>query len=100
MSGAQVLSYSHSILEVRFNNLEDISIPDLLEFIDTPWDEPSDQSPEYTAYLNGTIHDVSPWDRIRGEQQGLHWVVVKLDCFVATINLFVHRRTYTSTSRS
>ena len=34
---------------------------------DTPWDEPTIRSPEFVAYVNGTIFKEDPWRRI-GEQ--------------------------------
>jgi serine/threonine-protein kinase Chk1 len=34
---------------------------------DTPWDEPSDNSPEYKAYLTGELLQYDPWTRIRGQ---------------------------------
>lgn len=34
--------------------------------IDTPWDEPSDSSPEYMAYLTGELLNYDPWTRIQG----------------------------------
>lgn len=33
----------------------------------TPWDEPTDASPEYVAYVRGQIFSTPPWDRIRGK---------------------------------
>ncbi|KAG8907578.1 Chk1 protein kinase [Tulasnella sp. 403] len=30
----------------------------------TPWDEPTDASPEYVEFINGTIFQSSPWNRI------------------------------------
>ncbi|KAG8917115.1 Chk1 protein kinase, partial [Tulasnella sp. 418] len=33
----------------------------------TPWDEPTDASPEYAAFISGEIFDVAPWDRVKGE---------------------------------
>ncbi|KAF8319425.1 CAMK/CAMKL/CHK1 protein kinase [Clavulina sp. PMI_390] len=41
----------------------------------TPWDEPSTNSPEYMAFLSGNILHVAPWDRIRG-----HALELLLDC--------------------
>ena len=37
---------------------------------DTPWDEPSDNSPEFRAYLNGELFNYDPWDRIKGQARG------------------------------
>jgi serine/threonine-protein kinase Chk1 len=34
--------------------------------IDTPWDEPSESSPEYMAYLTGELLNFDPWTRIQG----------------------------------
>ncbi|TXT07402.1 hypothetical protein VHUM_03122 [Vanrija humicola] len=33
----------------------------------TPWDEPSRNSPEFTAYLSGEIWQMAPWNRIQGQ---------------------------------
>jgi serine/threonine-protein kinase Chk1 len=38
--------------------------------IDTPWDEPSEKSPEFMAYLSGEILEYDPWTRIRGQARG------------------------------
>jgi hypothetical protein len=32
--------------------------------LDTPWDEPSDNSFEFCAYVNGEIFDKDPWNRL------------------------------------
>ncbi|KAG8850129.1 Chk1 protein kinase [Tulasnella sp. 330] len=32
----------------------------------TPWDEPTDASPEYVAFVSGNVREVSPWDAIPG----------------------------------
>ncbi|KAJ2924838.1 hypothetical protein H1R20_g12264, partial [Candolleomyces eurysporus] len=37
------------------------------QMADTPWDEPTIRSPEFVAYVNGTIFKEDPWRRI-GEQ--------------------------------
>lgn len=34
---------------------------------DTPWDEPTIRSPEYAAYIRGTIFGMNPWNRISEE---------------------------------
>ncbi|KAG9014675.1 Chk1 protein kinase [Tulasnella sp. 427] len=33
----------------------------------TPWDEPTDASPEFVAYVRGKIFSTPPWDRLRGK---------------------------------
>lgn len=33
----------------------------------TPWDEPTIRSPEYAAYIRGTIFGMNPWNRISEE---------------------------------
>lgn len=38
--------------------------------IDTPWDEPSDSSPEFCAYRTGELLNYDPWTRIRGQALG------------------------------
>ena len=38
--------------------------------IDTPWDEPTIRSPEFVAYVNGTIFKENPWRRIGDEALG------------------------------
>ncbi|KAJ2911555.1 hypothetical protein MD484_g8862, partial [Candolleomyces efflorescens] len=37
----------------------------------TPWDEPTIRSPEFVAYVNGTIFKENPWRRIGDEALGL-----------------------------
>lgn len=32
--------------------------------IDTPWDEPTANSPEFVRYADGTIYHEIPWNRI------------------------------------
>lgn len=32
--------------------------------LDTPWDEPSENSFEFCAYVNGEIFDKDPWNRL------------------------------------
>ncbi|KAG8991570.1 Chk1 protein kinase [Tulasnella sp. JGI-2019a] len=32
----------------------------------TPWDEPTQASPEYVAFVSGDIREISPWDTIPG----------------------------------
>lgn len=31
---------------------------------DTPWDEPTQHSPEYSRYLSGEIFAEAPWNRL------------------------------------
>jgi len=40
--------------------------------VDTPWDEPSETSPEFAAYLSGQLLQYDPWTRIRGQAQSKH----------------------------
>lgn len=37
----------------------------------TPWDEPTSRAPEYEAYLEGTIFEYHPWNRILGDELSL-----------------------------
>jgi serine/threonine-protein kinase Chk1 len=37
---------------------------------DTPWDEPTENSPEYAEYLTGELLKYDPWTRIRGQTRG------------------------------
>ncbi|KAK1923636.1 kinase-like domain-containing protein [Papiliotrema laurentii] len=37
----------------------------------TPWDEPSENSPEYAAYLTGELLNYDPWTRIRGQAKNI-----------------------------
>jgi serine/threonine-protein kinase Chk1 len=37
---------------------------------DTPWDEPSENSPEFNAFLTGELLNYDPWTRIRGQARG------------------------------
>lgn len=37
----------------------------------TPWDEPTTRAPEYVAYLDGTLLEYEPWNRIPGEELAL-----------------------------
>ncbi|KAL1412091.1 Chk1 protein kinase [Vanrija albida] len=37
----------------------------------TPWDEPSRNSPEFTAYLSGEIWQMAPWNRIHGQAKSI-----------------------------
>lgn len=39
--------------------------------IDTPWDEPSESSPEFCAYRTGELFNYDPWTRIRGQALGM-----------------------------
>lgn len=34
----------------------------------TPWDEPTGRAPEYMAYLDKTIFEYDPWNRIHGDE--------------------------------
>ncbi len=36
---------------------------------DTPWDEPSTNSPEFAAYLTGELLQYSPWSNITGHSR-------------------------------
>lgn len=51
--------------------------------IDTPWDEPSDSSPEFCAYRTGELLNYDPWTRIRGHALGTFFYPDCLEkCFV------------------
>ena len=45
---------------------------------DTPWDEPSDNSPEFAAYLSGELQKYDPWTRIRGQAKGSSYAQLRL----------------------
>ena len=36
----------------------------------TPWDEATQNAPEYVKYLDGSIWEEEPWSRIRGSARG------------------------------
>lgn len=36
----------------------------ILVALDTPWDEPTKKSYEYSRYLTGQIFDEDPWNRL------------------------------------
>lgn len=38
--------------------------------VDTPWDEPSEDSPEFRAYMTGELLQYDPWTRIKGQAKG------------------------------
>ena len=40
---------------------------------DTPWDEPTQQSPEYSRYVSGEIFNEQPWNRM-GEVTLCKWI--------------------------
>lgn len=40
------------------------------DVIDTPWDEPTDRSPEYCRYLTHEIFRDAPWTKLSGPQLG------------------------------
>lgn len=37
----------------------------------TPWDEPTSRAPEYVAYLDGSLLEYDPWNRIPGDEMSL-----------------------------
>lgn len=37
---------------------------ELSGLLDTPWDEPTDRSPEFSRYLSGEIFIENPWNRL------------------------------------
>ncbi|WWD20357.1 hypothetical protein CI109_104833 [Kwoniella shandongensis] len=45
----------------------------------TPWDEPSDNSPEFCAYRTGEIFDYDPWTRIRGQARAILLAMLTID---------------------
>ncbi|EIW71370.1 hypothetical protein TREMEDRAFT_27276 [Tremella mesenterica DSM 1558] len=45
----------------------------------TPWDEPSSQSPEYNAYLTGELLNYDPWTRIHGQARALLLALLTVD---------------------
>lgn len=38
--------------------------------VDTPWDEPTQNSAEFCAFVDGTLLEMDPWSRIRGGTLG------------------------------
>ena len=40
------------------------TFPSFIYIADTPWDEPTGNSPEFVRYINGTIFSEPPWNRI------------------------------------
>ncbi|WVR08050.1 hypothetical protein IAU60_005095 [Kwoniella sp. DSM 27419] len=45
----------------------------------TPWDEPSDNSPEFCAYRTGEILSYDPWTRIRGQTRAILLAMLTLN---------------------
>ncbi|CAD6589744.1 MAG: Chk1 protein kinase, partial [Tremellales sp. Tagirdzhanova-0007] len=45
----------------------------------TPWDEPSEHSPEYMAYLTGELLEYDPWTRIRGQARAILLSMLTVD---------------------
>nr|ODN92269.1 CAMK/CAMKL/CHK1 protein kinase [Cryptococcus depauperatus CBS 7855] len=45
----------------------------------TPWDEPSDSSPEYCAYRTGEILRYDPWTRIHGQARSILLGMLAID---------------------
>ncbi|KAK4684520.1 serine/threonine-protein kinase CHEK1, partial [Tremellales sp. Uapishka_1] len=45
----------------------------------TPWDEPSDASAEYQAYLTGDLLNYDPWTRIRGHAKSMLLALLTVD---------------------
>ncbi|OCF42617.1 CAMK/CAMKL/CHK1 protein kinase [Kwoniella heveanensis CBS 569] len=45
----------------------------------TPWDEPSDASPEYCAYKTGELLQYDPWTRIRGQARAILLSMLTID---------------------
>jgi hypothetical protein len=37
---------------------------------DTPWDEPTEHSPEFVEYVRGNLWAIEPWSRLHGDVQG------------------------------
>ncbi|ORX37650.1 kinase-like domain-containing protein [Kockovaella imperatae] len=48
-------------------------------FGNTPWDEPSDNSPEFRAYLTGELLQYEPWTRIRGSAMAMLLALLTVD---------------------
>jgi hypothetical protein len=42
----------------------DVATRKLTRAADTPWDEPTSRSPEYSAYLTGELFKYEPWPRL------------------------------------
>lgn len=34
--------------------------------VDTPWDEPTQNSAEFSAFVDGSLLEMDPWNRIKG----------------------------------
>ncbi|KAK6908880.1 hypothetical protein I203_102885 [Kwoniella mangroviensis CBS 8507] len=45
----------------------------------TPWDEPSDASPEFCAYRTGELLQYDPWTRIRGQARAILLAMLTID---------------------
>ncbi|WWC65887.1 uncharacterized protein I303_108509 [Kwoniella dejecticola CBS 10117] len=45
----------------------------------TPWDEPSDASPEFCAYKTGELLQYPPWDRITGQAKSILLAMLTID---------------------
>jgi hypothetical protein len=66
ISGGWVWSCIHSLSEVSASIYLGAKL-----MTDTPWDEPSETSPEFAAYLSGQLLQYDPWTRIRGPAQSM-----------------------------
>ncbi|WRT69745.1 uncharacterized protein IL334_006736 [Kwoniella shivajii] len=45
----------------------------------TPWDEPSDASPEFCAFRTGELLQYDPWTRIRGQARSILLAMLNVD---------------------
>ncbi|GFZ49680.1 Checkpoint kinase 1 [Saitozyma sp. JCM 24511] len=45
----------------------------------TPWDEPSENSPEFNAFLTGELLNYDPWTRIRGQARAILLAMLSVD---------------------
>lgn len=64
MFGGWVSFFSHFLLEVRKLLTICLRCFDLVFLLDTPWDQPTEESPEFLRYLRGEIFNEEPWDRL------------------------------------
>jgi hypothetical protein len=71
ISGGWVLFCLLCLWVVRCFPLNQNEVEMRLIRVDTPWDEPSENSQEFMAYLSQEIFDFDPWTRIRGQAKGM-----------------------------
>lgn len=54
---------------------------------DTPWDEPTANSPEFVSYARGEIFQYDPWSRIEPDALG-EWGLLNCGLILITLDSF------------